>query len=200
MGAVDLAPAVVAVGGQPEVGFVEVAEQQELAHLPRRREAQDVLHALAPDLARCRPRLVLPAQRERLVVRAVPRRPRGVVAVGRERAASVAHQSQSIAVPVATGDGVIDLEDAQRIVLEACPPLGAGRRIDLRDALGLVLAGDVVAGEDVPPFANTAVDGYAVRAADLATAPAELTVVGEVAAGAAPSDGVARRRARRCAS
>jgi molybdenum cofactor synthesis domain-containing protein len=42
----------------------------------------------------------------------------------------------------------------------------------------------VVAGEDVPPFANSAVDGYAVIAADVATAPVELTVVGEVAAGA----------------
>ena len=46
------------------------------------------------------------------------------------------------------------------------------------------------AGEDVPPFANSAVDGYAVRAADLAAVPAELTVVGELAAGAAPYDGV----------
>ena len=36
----------------------------------------------------------------------------------------------------------------------------------------------------MPPFANTAVDGYAVRAADVADAPVELTVVGEVAAGA----------------
>ncbi len=34
-----------------------------------------------------------------------------------------------------------------------------------------MLALDVVAGEDVPPFANSAVDGYAVRAVDLAAAP-----------------------------
>ena len=47
-----------------------------------------------------------------------------------------------------------------------------------------MLAADVVAAEDVPPFANTAVDGYAVRAADVADAPVELAVVGEVAAGA----------------
>ena len=53
-----------------------------------------------------------------------------------------------------------------------------------------MLAEDVVAGEDVPPFANTAVDGYAVRAADLAAAPVELDVVGEVAAGAPPFAGV----------
>ena len=84
MGAVDLAPAVVAVGGQPEVGFVEVAEQQELAHPPRRGQPQHVLHGLAADLAARRPRLVLPAQREPLRVPAVPRLPRHVVTIGRE--------------------------------------------------------------------------------------------------------------------
>ena len=41
-------------------------------------------------------------------------------------------------------------------------------------AAGLVLGGDVVATEAVPPFANTAMDGYAVRAADTAGAPVVL--------------------------
>ena len=54
--------------------------------------------------------------------------------------------------------------------------------------VGLVLAADVVAGEVVPPFDNSAVDGYAVRAVDLVDAPAELVVVGEIAAGAAAVD------------
>ncbi len=80
---------------------------------------------------------------------------------------------------------MIDLEDAQRLVLEACPPLAPARLV-AADAVGLVLAADVVAGEDVPPFANSAVDGYAVQAVDVADVPAELTVVGEVAAGAEP--------------
>ena len=44
-----------------------------------------------------------------------------------------------------------------------------------------------MSGENVPPFANTAVDGYAVRSSDLHTVPVELHVVGELAAGAAPS-------------
>ena len=57
--------------------------------------------------------------------------------------------------------------------------------IGLDEALGLVLAEPVVAAEDVPQFANSAVDGYAVRAGDLGTVPVELEVVGEVAAGAA---------------
>jgi molybdopterin molybdotransferase len=80
---------------------------------------------------------------------------------------------------------MINLVDAQRLVVDACPPLtpvatAAG------DAVGLVLAEDVTAGEDVPPFANSAVDGYAVIAADTAALPAELTVVGELPAGAPP--------------
>lgn len=53
------------------------------------------------------------------------------------------------------------------------------------EAEGLVLAADVVAGEQVPPFDNTAVDGYAVQAADTVTTPVELPVVDEVPAGAA---------------
>ena len=80
---------------------------------------------------------------------------------------------------------MISLSDAQRIVLDACMPRSPVE-VGLADAGGLVLAADVVAGEDVPPFANSAVDGYAVIASDTATAPAELTVVGELAAGAAP--------------
>ena len=81
---------------------------------------------------------------------------------------------------------MVDLEDVQRLVLEACPPLPPVT-VELADAVGRVLAADVVAGEDVPPFANSAVDGYAVRAADV---PGELRVVGEVAAGAEPYDGI----------
>ena len=75
------------------------------------------------------------------------------------------------------------LEDAQTLVLEACGPL-APVVAPFDAARGLVLAADVVAAEQVPPFVNTAVDGYAVRSADVADVPTELTIVGEVAAGA----------------
>ena len=78
------------------------------------------------------------------------------------------------------------LEDAQAFVIESCPPLGAVE-VDREAAVGLVLAAPVVAAEVVPPFDNTAVDGYAVRAADVASVPVELRVVGELAAGAAPT-------------
>ncbi|HEX5586657.1 MAG TPA: gephyrin-like molybdotransferase Glp [Acidimicrobiia bacterium] len=88
---------------------------------------------------------------------------------------------------------MIPLAEAQGRVfsgIETLPP----RRIAVVDALGLVLAADVVASEPIPPFANTAMDGYAVRAADTASAaagsPARLRVVGTLAAGAAPTTAV----------
>ena len=85
---------------------------------------------------------------------------------------------------------MISLEDARRLVREATTLLPV-IQVARDDALGLVLARDVIATEAVPPFANTAMDGYAVRAADTAGAstesPVSLHVVGELAAGAAPS-------------
>lgn len=81
------------------------------------------------------------------------------------------------------------LDDARKIVLSRCSALGS---VDVffRDSLGKILASDVVAAENVPPFANTAVDGYAVRAADVAGAPVTLAVIGELAAGARPEQEV----------
>jgi molybdopterin molybdotransferase len=85
---------------------------------------------------------------------------------------------------------VISLIEAQQRILGAVVALEP-RLIALRDARGLVLARDVIASEMVPPFANTAMDGYAVRAADTASAsdsaPAVLHVIGELAAGVAPT-------------
>ena len=76
------------------------------------------------------------------------------------------------------------LEDAQSFVIGSCPALApVDVRFDAAD--GLVLAADVIAAEQVPPFDNTAVDGYAVIAADTVAVPVELPVVDEVAAGAA---------------
>lgn len=74
------------------------------------------------------------------------------------------------------------LAEAQREVLAALPPLPA-RRASLRDALGLVLAEDVVSPHDVPPFTNSAMDGFAVRSEDVALTPAELVVLEDVPAG-----------------
>ncbi len=78
---------------------------------------------------------------------------------------------------------VIPEREVLQHVLERCHVLPE-QTVSIEAATGLVLAAPVVAGEDVPPFANTAVDGYAVRSADVATVPVELDVVDEVAAGA----------------
>jgi molybdopterin molybdotransferase len=91
---------------------------------------------------------------------------------------------------------VITLGDAQAFVIESCSALPATTR-PLEQVLGCVLAEDVTAADDVPPFANTAVDGYAVRAADTTGAPVELAVVGELAAGAPPGPVVGARQAVR---
>jgi molybdopterin molybdotransferase len=80
---------------------------------------------------------------------------------------------------------MIPLDEARAYVLSRCR-VGAPVAVPLRAALGLVLADKVVAPEDIPPFPNTAVDGFAVRAADVAAAPVTLRVVGTIAAGAAP--------------
>ena len=75
------------------------------------------------------------------------------------------------------------LDDVRNRVLVQCVR-HAPVEVSRTDAAGLVLAADVVAGEPVPPFANSAVDGYALCADDTANGSAELQVIGEVAAGA----------------
>ncbi len=86
--------------------------------------------------------------------------------------------------------------EALATMLDAVGPLPP-RTVDLADALGRVLAEDVVSSEAIPPFLNSAMDGYAVRGADLATIPASLRVTGERAAGAVGSEVVAAGTALR---
>jgi molybdopterin molybdotransferase len=85
-----------------------------------------------------------------------------------------------------SGQSAIEIEEHLADVLAAVRPL-APIRVPLADALGRVLAADVVAAAAVPASDNSSMDGYAVRAADVAGAspdsPVELEVVAEVAAG-----------------
>ena len=60
---------------------------------------------------------------------------------------------------------MLEVADARGVVLRACQPLGAAPT-PLADALGRVLAEDVRADLDSPPFTKALMDGYAVRAAD----------------------------------
>ena len=89
-----------------------------------------------------------------------------------------------------TSKNVIPLEEAQNRILATVPRLPTVT-VALADALGLVSAEDLAATEPIPPFANTGVDGYAVRAADTAGAtpdsPVRLRVVDELPAGKAPT-------------
>lgn len=74
----------------------------------------------------------------------------------------------------------------------------ASERISLSDALGRVTAAKVTAENDWPMFDNSAMDGYAVRSADLASGGVtEMTVAGQIAAGTVPSGGVGPGEAMR---
>ena len=77
---------------------------------------------------------------------------------------------------------MIPVAEARRFVLSACGAL-TPRPVALSDASGHVLAETIRAFEAVPPFTNSAMDGYAVRADDTARTPARLRVVGSVMAG-----------------
>ncbi|WP_167150076.1 gephyrin-like molybdotransferase Glp [Actinomyces sp. ZJ308] len=85
---------------------------------------------------------------------------------------------------------LIPLEDYVAQVLESLVPL-KGERVALAEAHGRVLAEDVAAAVPVPPWTNSAMDGYAVRAAQTSgaspQAPVVLPVAGDVPAGAAPA-------------
>lgn len=77
---------------------------------------------------------------------------------------------------------MIPVTEALSIVVGKAEPLAA-ERVALDEALGSVLAEDVFADMDLPPFDRAQMDGYAVRSVDLRETPARLRVVGEAAAG-----------------
>ena len=81
---------------------------------------------------------------------------------------------------------LLSVDDARTRVLESVEPL-AIEKVSLREALGLVSATEVRAPHALPRFDNSAMDGYAVSAADTSGAgeyaPVELEIVGEVRAG-----------------
>ena len=80
----------------------------------------------------------------------------------------------------------LSVDDALERILGGLAPLPA-QNVPLAQALGLVAAEDVLARDNVPGFDNSAYDGYAVQAADIAQAseasPARLRVVDEIPAG-----------------
>ncbi len=91
---------------------------------------------------------------------------------------------------------MISVEEARERILAALSVL-PGEQVGLLDAFGRVLAEDVVARRSQPPQPVSAMDGYAVRAEDVATVPASLRVIGEAPAGQAHTGSVAKGEAVR---
>jgi molybdopterin molybdotransferase len=93
-------------------------------------------------------------------------------------------------MPSAAQTSVFSFEDARQIVEEHAKSLRPKGRelLSLLDGAGRVLAEDIHADRDIPPFKRATRDGYALRAADVAQLPAHLEVVGEVRAGACVKD------------
>src|SRR5258708_31209391 len=83
---------------------------------------------------------------------------------------------------------MLTVDEALDAVLERCTPLPAQPR-RLVDALGCVLAEDVTADLDLPPFDKALVDGYALRSADLDGTGDDrrLTIGEEILAGRTPA-------------
>lgn len=84
---------------------------------------------------------------------------------------------------------MLPLPQAQRQVLGNLPSMPV-ETVELAEALGLVLAHPAIATHPVPPFTNSAMDGYAVRAQDVAVVPVDLKVTEDVPAGSVATGGV----------
>jgi molybdopterin molybdotransferase len=97
----------------------------------------------------------------------------------------------------AFGGPLLSVDEAIVLLRERLVPVTGEERIALVEADGRVLAADILAPIAIPPFANSAVDGYAVRHADLAPdGPTRLPVAGRIAAGHAAQHDVTGRALR----
>ncbi|HEY6958292.1 MAG TPA: gephyrin-like molybdotransferase Glp [Candidatus Limnocylindria bacterium] len=90
----------------------------------------------------------------------------------------------------------LSVDEALQRILSRIAPLEE-TEVALSDALGMVLAEDARADRDVPPFRNSAMDGYAVRGEDVQRDGVRLTVVGAIAAGQMPEGRVGPGQAMR---
>ena len=96
----------------------------------------------------------------------------------------------------AFGGKLLSIDAALRRIAADVPCVAGTQPVPLHEADGRILADDVIAAIDLPPFDNSAVDGYAVRLADLADASV-LPVVGRLAAGEPAIDALRPGTARR---
>jgi molybdopterin molybdotransferase len=104
----------------------------------------------------------------------------------------------------AVGDRLLSVEEARNAVLAAIDGPTEPEIAYLSEARGRILAEDVMSLTALPPWDNSAMDGYAIRAADVASAtdaaPTRLEVIGEVRAGSPPDADVTRGSAIRIAT
>src|SRR5215468_5762396 len=93
---------------------------------------------------------------------------------------------------------LLPIADMERLIAERVTPVAEVDEVPLSEALGRVVAADMAAAEDLPPFDNSAVDGFAVRHADLAAASDTRLIIAErVMAGHAAAHPLAPREAIR---
>jgi molybdopterin molybdotransferase len=86
---------------------------------------------------------------------------------------------------------LLPVAEAEQLIAARVNPVSGRQSAPLREALGRVLAADIIAPVNLPPFDNSAVDGYAVRGEDIdATRERRLTIVERVAAGHAATHAV----------
>jgi molybdopterin molybdotransferase len=74
---------------------------------------------------------------------------------------------------------LLPIADMERLIIERVTPVAEVEQVILDQALGRIVAADVAATDDLPPFDNSAVDGFAVRHADLAAAADTRLIVAE---------------------
>ncbi len=102
-----------------------------------------------------------------------------------------------------SGEGLVPVDEARERLLSQITPLSP-LELPLQEAHGSVLAGDVVAERDIPDFASSAMDGFAVRSTDISGAtpsePVELRIVGRALIGHRPESTVGGGEAVRIAT
>ena len=86
--------------------------------------------------------------------------------------------------------GHLAVSDAQRLVLDSITRLET-ETVGLEQSLGRVLAQEIRANRDLPPFDVSAMDGFALRSADVVNAPAQLAIIEDIKAGDLPIQTVA---------
>jgi molybdopterin molybdotransferase len=91
---------------------------------------------------------------------------------------------------------LLNVDSALQNILARIEPLSA-ETVLINDGLGRVLAEDIVSDTNVPPFANSSMDGYAVRAEDVTQVPVSLRLVMDIPAGASPQGVLGSKEAAR---